>query len=262
MLENFENTFNSNADVGFLPSGWSLYYDSGKVVFNQGADSHHGKSSLHADVQYHPTDYSIIETVISGEPGSTIDLQIQVKSLPEDGAIAQIRFAIWEAFSNPEVIMTSYSNPNNEWVTIRLDEIEIDSDGEFIFEISIAQVNSAGYTDVYFDCLTSNDSNLQLKNKVTEFSVTFQANVGGSITGDLVQEVRDGGDCTPVTAVANQGYMFTGWSGDYTGTENTLTITNVTSDMTIIANFTQTRGGVDVGDGGGGGGCFISTLTR
>lgn len=74
----------------------------------------------------------------------------------------------------------------------------------------------------------------------TNHTVTFQIGTGGSITGDLAQVVPDGGDCTPVTAVANQGYKFIGWSGDYTGTENPLTITNVTSDMTITAEFKKT----------------------
>jgi uncharacterized repeat protein (TIGR02543 family) len=71
------------------------------------------------------------------------------------------------------------------------------------------------------------------------YKVAFQAGTGGSITGDLVQVVPEGGDYTPVTAVPNQGYEFIGWSGDYTGIENPLTITNVTSDMTITAEFKQ-----------------------
>ena len=37
--------------------------------------------------------------------------------------------------------------------------------------------------------------------------------------------------------VADASYHFTGWSGDFTGTGNPITITNVTSDMTINANF-------------------------
>ena len=40
-----------------------------------------------------------------------------------------------------------------------------------------------------------------------------------------------------MTAVPAPGYLFVGWSGDYSGTENPLTILNVTSGMTITANF-------------------------
>jgi uncharacterized repeat protein (TIGR02543 family) len=39
--------------------------------------------------------------------------------------------------------------------------------------------------------------------------------------------------------VPNNGYDFTGWTGGYTGSANPLTITNVTSDMTITANFAK-----------------------
>jgi uncharacterized repeat protein (TIGR02543 family) len=68
--------------------------------------------------------------------------------------------------------------------------------------------------------------------------------------------ILDGKDCTPVTAVADQGYVFTGWSGDYSGTDNPLTITNVTADMYITANFSAVDGD---GVSSGGGGCFVST---
>ncbi|MCG2716056.1 MAG: pre-peptidase C-terminal domain-containing protein [Candidatus Marinimicrobia bacterium] len=62
---------------------------------------------------------------------------------------------------------------------------------------------------------------------------------GGTVNGVLsvTQEVEHGTDCTQVTANPNAGYRFTGWTGDYTGTVNPLTVTNVTSDMTITANF-------------------------
>ncbi len=69
------------------------------------------------------------------------------------------------------------------------------------------------------------------------YTVTFVAGTGGSINGSASQTVLDGGNCTSVTAVADTGYEFTGWSGSYNGTTNPLTITNVTSDKTITAIF-------------------------
>ena len=68
-------------------------------------------------------------------------------------------------------------------------------------------------------------------------TVTFIEGANGSITGTLVQVVNYGSNCTPVTAVANPNYHFTGWTGSYTGSNNPLTIQNVTADMTITANF-------------------------
>ena len=68
-------------------------------------------------------------------------------------------------------------------------------------------------------------------------TVTFIAGTNGGITGTTIQQVLDGGNCTPVTANPDVNYHFDGWTGDHTGNENPLTITNVTADMTITANF-------------------------
>jgi predicted secreted Zn-dependent protease len=72
---------------------------------------------------------------------------------------------------------------------------------------------------------------------IDTYTVTFVAGANGSITGDLSQVVAHGSDCTAVTAVPGTGYHFVNWTGDYTGTANPLTVTSVTSDMTITANF-------------------------
>ena len=73
------------------------------------------------------------------------------------------------------------------------------------------------------------------------YEVIFTAGTGGSLLGDASQTVVHGEDCTAVRAEASEGYEFSGWSGDYTGTENPLTLTNVTSAKTIQANFSQKR---------------------
>ncbi|MBF0527167.1 MAG: DUF1566 domain-containing protein, partial [Deltaproteobacteria bacterium] len=69
------------------------------------------------------------------------------------------------------------------------------------------------------------------------YMVTFTAGSGGTISGTTPQTVTAGGNTSAVTAVSNTGYHFTNWSGDYIGTTNPLTLTNVTTDMSITANF-------------------------
>lgn len=61
----------------------------------------------------------------------------------------------------------------------------------------------------------------------------------GTITDTTQQDVNLYGITTPVTANANQGYHFTSWtgSGNFISTSNPLIVGNVTSDMTITANF-------------------------
>ena len=61
---------------------------------------------------------------------------------------------------------------------------------------------------------------------------------GNTIAGNLTQQVQFGQNCTAVTANPNLGSTFSGWTGSYSGNVNPLTISNVTSDMTITANFT------------------------
>jgi uncharacterized repeat protein (TIGR02543 family) len=83
-------------------------------------------------------------------------------------------------------------------------------------------------------------------------TVTFIEGANGSITGTLVQVVNHGSDCTAVNAVADENYHFTGWTGDYVGMTNPLTITNVTADMTITANFAIDTFTLDYTAGAGG----------
>ncbi|KMQ51992.1 hypothetical protein CHISP_0981 [Chitinispirillum alkaliphilum] len=67
------------------------------------------------------------------------------------------------------------------------------------------------------------------------FTLTYKAEEGGTITGDTEQNVVSGQNGTPVTAVANEGFTFTGWSDG--ATENPRTDNNVQQDLTVTAQF-------------------------
>ncbi len=95
---------------------------------------------------------------------------------------------------------------------------------------------------------TSSDNPLTLTNvaadmdstanfDINAYSVNFTAGVGGSLTGDTDQTVNYSSSATAVTAVADPMYNFTAWSGDNTSSDNPLTVTNVTADMDMTANF-------------------------
>ncbi|GAG53047.1 unnamed protein product, partial [marine sediment metagenome] len=72
---------------------------------------------------------------------------------------------------------------------------------------------------------------------IDTYTVTFIEGANGTITGTLVQTIDHGNDCTAVDPVANANHNFVDWTGDYAGTDDPLTITNVTADMNITANF-------------------------
>jgi hypothetical protein len=72
---------------------------------------------------------------------------------------------------------------------------------------------------------------------VPAYTVTFTAGPGGSVSGKTVQTVYSGYAAEPVEAVPDAGYVFTAWSGDYSGTENPLTLRNITRNLTVNAEF-------------------------
>jgi uncharacterized repeat protein (TIGR02543 family) len=70
---------------------------------------------------------------------------------------------------------------------------------------------------------------------INEYTLTYTAGEGGSIDGNTNQTVNHGEDGTQVTAIANSGYDFTGWS-DGVLTANRTDI-NITENITVTANF-------------------------
>jgi len=93
--------------------------------------------------------------------------------------------------------------------------------------------------------LTINDGNggsdTESKTVVVEqtpietFTLTYTAGTDGSLTGMTTQTVNHGDDGTPVTAVPDTGYHFTDWSDG--STDNPRTDLNVTTDISVTANF-------------------------
>ncbi|MGJ8639765.1 MAG: carbohydrate-binding protein [Opitutaceae bacterium] len=70
---------------------------------------------------------------------------------------------------------------------------------------------------------------------VTTYDLNYAASAGGSISGSSAQTVNAGSAGSTVTAVANTGYSFVDWSDS--STSNPRTDTNVSGDISVIANF-------------------------
>ena len=101
-------------------------------------------------------------------------------------------------------------------------------------------------------------------NFIPQHTLTIAAGSGG--TTDPLPGSYDyaPGTQVTVTAIPNNGYQFSGWSGDASGTTNPVTVT-MDDDKMLAANFAAIdSGGGGTGDDsgdsrGGGGGCFIAT---
>ncbi|QTA83471.1 Listeria-Bacteroides repeat domain-containing protein [Desulfonema limicola] len=121
-------------------------------------------------------------------------------------------------------------NGNNQVFAITPDT------GYYISDIKADGI-SAGTNPSYTFTSVTEDHTISAEFAINTYNVTFEPGAGGTITGSTTQTIEHGKDCTQVQAVPGNGYDFTGWTGDYTGTENPLTITNVTSSKTIKAAF-------------------------
>jgi len=79
--------------------------------------------------------------------------------------------------------------------------------------------------------------------EIKTYTIRFEAGDNGTLSDGATTDdafeytVQHGDNCTAVSAVADDGYMFASWSGGRTGTENPLIVTSITSDMTVTANF-------------------------
>ena len=78
---------------------------------------------------------------------------------------------------------------------------------------------------------------------INTFAVKLVAGPNGTLSGTASQTVNYGGSSTAVSAVTATGYHFVNWTGTggfVSSTTNPLTVTNVTADQTITANFAVT----------------------
>jgi len=90
-------------------------------------------------------------------------------------------------------------------------------DGEFVVDYR---------TELFYSAIAPTDD---------EYTLTYLAGDNGSLTGETTQVVAQGEDGSPVTAVPEEGYVFSQWSDGRT--DNPRTDINVSADITVTAHF-------------------------
>jgi uncharacterized cupredoxin-like copper-binding protein len=112
--------------------------------------------------------------------------------------------------------------------------------GTAVMAVPNAGFYFAGWSDLVTTA-TRTDTNVTANRSVTAIfaplthTLTYTAGTGGTISGTSPQTVAHGGSGTPVTAVPDAGYRFTGWSDGVTTA--TRTETNVTGGRSFTAHF-------------------------
>ena len=86
------------------------------------------------------------------------------------------------------------------------------------------------------------------------YSLSFVPGEGGTVAGSTSQNVSHGLSTSAVTALPDTGYHFLNWTAPdgFTSTANPLTISNVTGNRTITANFEADMFTVEFVSGGNG----------
>ncbi|MCJ8164146.1 InlB B-repeat-containing protein [Pontibacter sp. E15-1] len=74
--------------------------------------------------------------------------------------------------------------------------------------------------------------------QAAQYTLTVSAGAGGTVARSPDQPAYDGGTSVTLTATPDQGYVFTGWSGDASGTTNPLAVT-MNRDKAVSATFAQ-----------------------
>lgn len=104
--------------------------------------------------------------------------------------------------------------------------------------------------------ITMDSSKSITANFVRQYTLIIAAGTGGTTNPSPGTYTHDSGTQVSVTATANSGYQFSGWSGSASGTTNPITIT-MDNDKSVTANFTATSKPSE--DGKKKDGCFIAT---
>ena len=89
-----------------------------------------------------------------------------------------------------------------------------------------------------FTLPTAPNETLLLAGAVSNYTVAYLSGLNGLVSGATNQTVGYGGGGSAVTAVPNAGFAFTNWSDGLT--VNPRTDLNVTSNLTVTANFIST----------------------
>jgi hypothetical protein len=236
LWEGFEGEFVDAPNYGSIPAEWMAEGPDAVVDFSKGSEAHHGTSSLHARVTYHPTHYSSLVRTFSVEPGAdTLNLHLKIRGATDGQASAGLAtgtrwtFRLW------------YRTTPSHWHTLTLQNVSVPSNGQLPVTILVGHDQGGGYTDFDIDCLSSN-APLEGQ-EPSRYTLTVNAIGQGNVTLDPPGGIYEPGTVVALTAAgATPDCMFCGWGGALDGVDNPATVT-MNSNKIITASFIEVVSG-------------------
>jgi uncharacterized repeat protein (TIGR02543 family) len=125
------------------------------------------------------------------------------------------------------------------------------SEGSAVTAVRTGLVYVTGVTqniDVYGDCFVIADDYIGEESEIVQYQLTVNVVGSGTTVPAAGTHLYDAGTVVNLTATADAGWTFSGWSGDLGGSENPTTIL-MDGNKTVTATFLRTSGYFDFGTG-------------
>jgi hypothetical protein len=158
------------------------------------------------------------DTILTWPQASTT-----LNALASDSDSSSLTYT-WSKVSGPG---SASFNPNGI-KTSNNTTVNFDSAGDYTLRV------------VVFDGINSVEQMLNVTVLVTSYTLAYFSDTNGSVSGSTPQSIEEGQSGSTVTAIPNQGYVFSVWSdGSF---DNPRLDTAVSADTTVTASFTQVQG--------------------
>ncbi|NVM20904.1 MAG: PKD domain-containing protein, partial [Desulfobacterales bacterium] len=197
--EGTEVTLTATADEGWVFSEWSGHLSGSQNPATITMDSDKNVTATFTEVQ--PTEYTLTVTTV-GQGSVTLD--------PADGTYDE----------GTEVTLTATADEG--WVFSEWSGDLSGSDNPATITMDSDKNVTATFTEVL----------------PTEYTLTVTTVGQGSVTLDPADGTYDKGTEVTLTATADEGWVFSEWSGALSGSQNPATIT-MDSDKNVTATFTE-----------------------
>jgi hypothetical protein len=199
------------------------------------------KTKLSADVQNPSNNYAMTKiSIIAFSKYTTADVYFDTIGIAKYLSTGAPVVAGWSAQQAPIVNITYTAGTGGTITGTTSQQIAFGGNGSTVTAVPNAGYSFSGWSDgtqttTHTMTNATQDLSITANFTINTFTLHYSAGDGGSISGLSTQTINYGSDSSAVTATANVGYMFTGWSDG--STSNPRTDIGVTANVSVSAIF-------------------------